>query len=216
MKFIENVILRTKQFLFNLKHSYYNDLVITRINNYYVKTKISGVGNFVRIGDGCYVNYPEIKIKGRNNRLVIGPLCHIGPGCTFIMEGNNLEILIEEGCSFNNTVHFCAQEDDVCIHIGRDCMFSNHIMLRTSDAHPIYAKDTLNRINPAQSIVFGDHVWVAPDSKILKGVTIGTGSIIGSNTIVTKNIPDNCLAVGAPAKVVRENIVWSDAPAFQI
>lgn len=106
-------------------------------------------------------------------------------------------------------VHINAQEENTCIIIGNDCMFSNHIIVRTSDAHPIYDLNSNKRINLPQSILIGDHVWVAPDSKIMKGAEVGNGSIIGSNTLVTKPIPQNSLAVGIPAKVIKENVKWT-------
>jgi acetyltransferase-like isoleucine patch superfamily enzyme len=39
---------------------------------------------------------------------------------------------------------------------------------------------------------------------VTKGVTIGTGAVIGANSVVTKDIPDHCIAVGAPARVIRD------------
>ena len=48
----------------------------------------------------------------------------------------------------------------------------------------------------------------------MKGCTIGRGAIIGSNTIVTKDIPPNSLAVGMPAKVVKSNVSWSRDKLF--
>ena len=92
-------------------------------------------------------------------------------------------------------------------------MFSNNIIVRTSDSHPIY-DNKRNRINPAKSVIIGEHVWIAPNSKIMKGVTIGNGSIIGSDTMVTKSLPDNVLAVGHPAKIVKEDILWTRENLF--
>ena len=88
-------------------------------------------------------------------------------------------------------------------------MFSNSIIIRTSDDHPIYEIGTNKRINPAKSVIIGDHVWICPQVTIMKGAKVGKGSIIGSCSIVTKNIPDNSLAVGYPAKVVKTKIQWN-------
>lgn len=87
-------------------------------------------------------------------------------------------------------------------------MFSNSIIVRTSDSHPIFDEDG-KRSNPAKDVEIGNHVWIAPNSKVMKGVTIGEGSIIGSDTIVTKDIPESCLAVGHPAHVVKTNVKWT-------
>lgn len=70
------------------------------------------------------------------------------------------------------------------------------------------------RINQAKDVIIGEEVWIAPQSIIMKGAKIGDGSIIGSRSFVTKEIPANCLAVGAPAKVVKENIKWTREKLF--
>ena len=53
-------------------------------------------------------------------------------------------------------------------------------------------------------IIIGSNVWIAEGVVILPGVTIGNGSIIGANSVVTKNIPENSIAIGAPAKVIKQ------------
>ena len=87
--------------------------------------------------------------------------------------------------------------------------FSNKIIVRTSDSHPIYDLTSGERINSPKPVIIGRHVWIAPDSKIMKGAIIGDGCIIGSNTMVSKQIPANALAVGMPAKVVKEGVRWT-------
>lgn len=55
---------------------------------------------------------------------------------------------------------------------------------------------------------------VSPNAKVMKGVDIGSGTIIGSDTIVTRPIPENVLAVGHPARVVKEKIKWTREQLF--
>ena len=52
-------------------------------------------------------------------------------------------------------------------------------------------------------VIIEDNVWIGQSVSILKGVKIGFGSIIGSNSVVTKEIPPHSIAVGIPAKVVK-------------
>ena len=148
-------------------------------------------------------------ILGHNNRIIIGDRWTIGEGCSFWMEGNNITITIGSGTTFTLLCHFNAQENGARIDVGEDCMFSNKIIVRTSDSHPIYDMSSGKRINSPKPVVIGKHVWIAPDSKIMKGAIIGDGCIIGSNTMVSKHIPENSLAVGMPAKVVKEGIKWT-------
>ena len=54
-----------------------------------------------------------------------------------------------------------------------------------------------------KSVIIGDNVWVGDNVVILPGVTIGSGCVIGANSVVSKSIPDNCIAVGVPARVIK-------------
>ena len=110
-------------------------------------------------------------------------------------------------------VHICAQEDKTMIDIGCDCMFSNNIIIRTSDSHPIF-DNTGVRINPAQNVKIGNHVWIAPESTVMKGVIVNDNAIIGSKSLVTKNVPESSLVAGIPAKVIREEVYWTRESLF--
>lgn len=170
---------------------------------------VGGGNNMIIIKNRAVINKPMFHIVGNNNTITIGERCSIGPKCSFWMEGNNIHITIGARTSFTDNVHVNAQEDNMSIEIGEDCMFSNHIIIRTSDSHAIYSNETNKRINYAKPIKIGNHVWIAPGSEVMKGVTIEDGAIVGSQTMVTKNVPANSLVVGRPAKVVKENIRWS-------
>lgn len=56
-------------------------------------------------------------------------------------------------------------------------------------------------------IIIKNNVWIGERSRICKGVTIGENSIIAANSVVTKDVPDNSIAAGNPAKIVREGII---------
>ena len=56
----------------------------------------------------------------------------------------------------------------------------------------------------SHDVIIEDNVWIGEMVSILPGVTIGKNSIIGSNSVVTKSIPENCIAVGNPAKIVKK------------
>ena len=58
-------------------------------------------------------------------------------------------------------------------------------------------------------VSIGNHVWIGAGSVVNKGAIIGNESVIGMCSLVTKRIPDNCVAAGVPAKVIKTNINWS-------
>ena len=75
--------------------------------------------------------------------------------------------------------------------------------IRTSDQHKIYDESN-NRINEAANAVIGNHVWLGNPAVIMKGISIGDGCMIGMESMVTKNIESNTLAVGTPARVIKK------------
>jgi acetyltransferase-like isoleucine patch superfamily enzyme len=93
-------------------------------------------------------------------------------------------------------------------HIGEAALVAGGVTFDTSDLHSVFDLDTGERINHAADIVIGKHVWLGARVTVLKGVTIGEGCVVGAAAVVTKDIPPHCLAVGAPARVVRERIAW--------
>lgn len=182
----------------------------TLINNgfAFLKKDIIGSGNTILIDEGAFLKNVHIKINGNNNTLHFEKGCQIGEDCSFWMQGNNINIIIGEQTSMTCRVHLNAGEDNSQILVGKRCMFANTIIIRTSDDHPIYDINTNERINPAKNVIIGNHVWICPNVTIMKGAKIGQGAVIGSSSMVTHEIPENCLAVGYPAKVIKENIRW--------
>lgn len=70
-------------------------------------------------------------------------------------------------------------------------------------AHPIEAAGRKEKLGIAQPISIGDNVWIGGNATILMGVTIGRNAVIGAGSVVTHDIPNNAVAVGNPAKVIR-------------
>ena len=57
------------------------------------------------------------------------------------------------------------------------------------------------------NVTIGDYAWIGASVFICPGVTVGANSIIGANSVVTSDIPDNCIAAGAPAKVIKHKMI---------
>ena len=88
------------------------------------------------------------------------------------------------------------------IRIGNHVMFGTNVQLMT----PIHPLDPVLRKEGWEAgapIIIKDNVWVGSGAIILPGVTIGENSVIGAGAVVSRDVPDNSVAVGNPARVVR-------------
>lgn len=171
-----------------------------------------GKGNRFTTGKSCYAEKLRLEFRGNNNMVILGDNVSIKNDCRIIITGNNCTIEIGNNTSFTHHCQLEAQEEGTHILIGEDCMFSNNILVRTNDSHYIYDSQTGERINPPKNVHIGNHVWLAAYTTVMKGVSIGNGSVVGYRSVVTKDIPSSCLAVGTPAKVAKQNIEWSREP----
>lgn len=79
---------------------------------------------------------------------------------------------------------------------------------RTCDTHSIIDLATSERVNPAAHIGVMNRVWIEESVKVYKRATMGSGSIIGSGATVTQKIPENVVATGIPARIIKENVTW--------
>lgn len=89
------------------------------------------------------------------------------------------------------------------VYIGDNVMIGPHTLI-TTVGHPLTPKGRREHLAQAKEITIGDDVWIGGNVTVLPGVTIGNNVVIGAGAVVTKDIPDNSLALGVPAKVVRE------------
>lgn len=170
--------------------------------------KIRGRGNKLEFGNNCTFDRTTFIMYGSNNRIIFGDNCSVEAHSSFWIVGNNCEIIVGRGSTFNHTTHFMVEEENARVIVGEDCMFANTITVRNADSHKIYSMDTGERLNNPKDIHIGNHVWIAARCMILKGVKIGEGSVVGANSIVTKDIPQNVIAAGVPANIVKQNIEW--------
>lgn len=145
------------------------------------------IGNkhLITIGDNVTF-YDGIRMQAYTDKVDTNPEIKIGNG-TYI--GYNVSILA------------CAD-----ITIGESCMIASNSLI-TSHNHGIDASlDEYYVDQPvtASPITIGNGVWVGEQCLVLEGVHIGDKAVIGANSVVTKDIPAYCMAVGSPAKVIKK------------
>ena len=141
------------------------------------------------------------KVEDRNailNQLIP----NLGNNCTILSP-----FMTDYGCycsighdTFIN--HNAYLMDGGGITIGHHCFIGPNCGMYTA-IHPILAEERNQGLEKALPIVIGDNCWIGADVTILPGVTVGSNTIIGAKSVVTKDIPDHVLALGNPCRVIR-------------
>lgn len=166
---------------------------------------------FGSFGEGTLIEGRFLKLVGPQN-MHIGNNCNIG--INIVMETYerireqkfNPRFELGNNSSIGNESHITCINS---IKIGNDVRMGRKVFI-TDNAHGA-SESSLLDISPAMrplyskgSVVIEDCVWIGEMVSIMPGVTIGRGSIIGANSVITKNIPPYCMAAGNPAKVIKQ------------
>lgn len=111
-------------------------------------------------------------------------------------------ISIGDGTWINN--NFCAVAEHTSITIGRRVLIGTNVEIFDSDFHGIRAGDrNKSRAEWAMPVVIEDDVFLGSNVRVLKGVTIGHGSVIANSSVVISDIPSGVIAGGIPARVLK-------------
>jgi maltose O-acetyltransferase len=86
------------------------------------------------------------------------------------------------------------------VKIGSHCHLGHYAFVMDNDQHDVVMHTELPPSNP---VIIEDHVWIGSKTVVLPGVRIGSRAVIGAGSIVTKDIPPQCVAAGNPARVLR-------------
>lgn len=89
------------------------------------------------------------------------------------------------------------------VHIGDYVMIAPNTLI-TTVGHPTRPSGRRAHLGIAKPVAIGDDVWIGANATILPGVTIGSNVIVAAGAVVTKDVPDNVLVGGVPAKVIKE------------
>lgn len=192
--------------------SFFVSYKLCRLINYFFKKVYSHCATrvFREIGQGSYIEYPAVINGGKY--ISIGNNFH---GCARIkldafdryghdffhpqlIIGNNVNVLYD--CHIG-----CVNK----IVIGNNVLIASKVLImdhshgETTKADMALAP-ALRRIVSKGPIFIEDNVWIGESAAILANVRIGHNSIIGANSIVTKDVPPYCVAVGNPAKIFKQ------------
>lgn len=154
------------------------------------------------LGDRAFLGeYSYLDPDSSNNKIILKNDVHISRGCTLRMSsGRKGDLYIEDNVHISQNSYINANGG---VRIGKDCLFGPNVSIISSNHAyknpdvPIRLQGTIER-----EVIIEEDVWLGANSSVMPGVKIGKCAVIGSGTVVTKDIPSYAIAVGIPAKVV--------------
>lgn len=166
-----------------------------------IMAKIWGVD----LGRGCSFNGMPLFRRLPSSTIRLGCRCilssrteyntiGINHPCIFSTRNDEAAIKIGDDCGFSGTVIGCQKS----ITLGNRVRCGANTVITDTDWH---TDDP--RTSPPKAVIIEDDVWLGLNVVVLKGVTIGKGSVIGANSLVSRSIPAGVVAAGNPAKVIR-------------
>lgn len=157
---------------------------------------LSIANNLPRLNIFNALRYKIIKLAGVN---VIGK-CNIWSGFDIRPIGNSCKLTIGDGVFINRNLRI-AMPGDVSVIISNNVAIGPNVMLECA-YHGFNIEDRKKTF--AKSIYIEENVWIGAGAIVLAGVRIGKNSVVAAGAVVTKNVPENVLVAGVPAKIKKE------------
>jgi acetyltransferase-like isoleucine patch superfamily enzyme len=150
--------------------------------------------------DGIAFVCPGVKLEiGKGAVLRLGRWSWVGHGCKVrVHEGEvvvGAKTVIGQECTISAYQH---------VSIGRECIVADRVMLIDFD-HGVVEVDRPIRLQGIykRDVRVGHNVWIGYGACFLRGVTVGDNAIVGTSSVVTRDVPANAVAAGQPARVLR-------------
>jgi len=207
IKKILSIIFRIFSFLYPYKSN-------ERLSGYKNIFYTLWIRNFLgRVGEHSIICKPCDLQGGGQNNVSIGDYttigCHSILGCWTKygkQEFPNVSITIGNHCSIGEHNHITACNK---ITIGDGLLTGRYVLISDNSHGSLCEKESM--IEPLKrdlkskgEVVIGNNVWLGDKVTILAGVHIGNNVIVAANAVVTKNVPDNCVVAGVPAKIIKK------------
>lgn len=199
MRIINKSISVIHSFRINRKNGSKRILIDKGTTNYRIhRNAVEGKGNlFLNANAISAREYSKLRIDANGKLFIEGKVSFFSNANIHV--GENAILKLGNGTYVNEGVLISAANR---IEIGYDCAISNNVTILDSDFHII------NMIQKDGYVRIGNHVLIGAGTTILKNVTVGNNCIIGAKSVVVNDIPDNCMVVGIPAKIIQTNVSW--------
>lgn len=180
------------------------------------------VGRGVVFGQGVVLRHPSkialgddvvvddlvvLDAKGTRNRgIVVGDGVFLGRGTILSCKDGDIVLGDHTNIGFHSEVFSGSS-----VTVGRHGLFAAYTYL-VGGGHEFEraASPVVDQARTSTGIVLGDDVWLGAGAKVLDGVRIGNHVVVGAGAVVTEDLPDGAVAVGVPARVVRQRDVAAE------
>jgi acetyltransferase-like isoleucine patch superfamily enzyme len=164
--------------------------------------------------DGLCFVCPKVQLEiGRGATLRIGRWAWIGHGCKIRVHEGEVSIgaktVVGQDCTISAYQH---------VSIGRECIVADRVMLIDFD-HGVTEVERPIRLQGIykRDVRVGHNVWIGYGACLLRGVTVGDNSVIGTSAVLTRSFPENAVIAGIPARILRmreapRTMQWSSGP----
>ena len=152
-----------------------------------------------------FFRFPTL-IRNRG-AITVGKNCRFGRFSTIELFCNDSLLTVGDGFRSNSHLHIGVISS---VTIGQNVLVASGVYI-SDHSHGEYGPNASSDPNTppvvrrlvSAPVVIGDNVWLGEKVAVLPGVRVGHGVVVGAGSVVTKNIPDYCIAVGVPAKVIK-------------
>jgi acetyltransferase-like isoleucine patch superfamily enzyme len=152
------------------------------------------------VTDGLCFVAPGVTLEiGRKARLHLGRWSWLGHGCKIRVHEGEVRIgaktVMGQECTISAYQH---------VSIGRECVIADRVMLIDFD-HGVVDVERPIRLQGIykRDVDVGHNCWIGYGACVLRGVTIGDNAVVGTSAVVTRDVPDNAVVAGVPARVIR-------------
>ena len=149
--------------------------------------------------------HSNVKFRGWINEISMGKNVVLHSGVNIVVARNSKLIFKDKAWISYNSIIIAST--GTVTSIGKNTMFGGNCTIVSAD-HDINDRPSLrDSAHKIGNIIIGDNCWIGANCVITKGVKIGEGSIIGACSVVTNDIPPYSIAVGTPARVIKQRIL---------
>ena len=150
--------------------------------------------------DGLCFVCPRVKFEiGRGATVTLGRWSWVGHGCKVRAHEGEVSIGAKSVLGQECTISAYQQ-----VSIGRECIIADRVMVIDFDHGTVEVERPIRHQGIyKRDVRIGHNVWIGYGACLLRGVTVGNNSVIGTNSVVTADVPDNAVVGGVPARIIR-------------